>query len=444
MDVPTPSIQRPGITLCRAAVVLMMLGGLFAGCDPSGDGECDPACNSGEVCNRVSGECVPVRLTRFEGDVPGRNLSMASNGDRIYLGTLDPQNGYLLVGTLADATPRMYILRQFQTVRDKSLAMATNGEMVVVAWLDDDDRYRFATHRHDGEADRWRSIPLEGATGLDYSGTSDFDVAIDGSNTLHLVFRDAQRLLPRQIWVDERDRWSIHTIDNRTESTAAGDDSALHQSCPDGADAQTNAGLGYDPDVLVRGSDVLAAYHDRDCGDLRLARRVEDGWAAVAIDQGKLTASSTAETGITGRYPSIAFDADGRLALAYHDVTRSRLVFAFQRNGEFQIEEVDEGAVVEAFSRRKHLVGPFASLTFDSEERPWIAYMDATTTSIKLAHRDAPLDDAGSWEVISVTELEAPTGFFIDLEDGVIGAESLRPTENGFDSRLDIHDVEEL
>jgi hypothetical protein len=448
MNAEQYSMTRPGITLCRAVVVLTLLGSMLAGCsgcDNGGSDACDPACTSGEVCDSSTGECVPVRLNRFEGDVPGRGLSMTELDNRVFLATIDPRNGYLLVGDLTESGPRMYILRQFQRVADKSVAMAANSELVLVGWLADDGRYRLATHRRDGEADRWRTVSGQGAFDLAYDATDDFDVAADNVGALHLIFRDGEDARAKHLSVDPDGNWTLQTVDpTPTEDMPDEEASARERTCPDGTEITPGEGLGFDPALLVRGSDLLAAYHDRDCGDLRLARLLEDGWAASTVDRGGLGVTPGASGGVTGRYPSLAADNSGRIALAYHDVSRSRLVFAFQRNGEFLFEVADGGFEVDEFSqRRKHLVGPFASLVFDDENRPWIAYMDSTETTLKLAQRTATLSEQGQW-VLRTVDVSAPTGFSSQLAGGVVGAESLTPSESGFASQLDLVEIDEL
>ncbi|MGM0554908.1 MAG: hypothetical protein ACQEVA_00830 [Myxococcota bacterium] len=437
MDSIHTPYRRPGSALCRAVVVLVLLGGVLAGCDPSGDGRCEPACNSGEVCNRVTGECVPVRLKRYEGKAPGRGLAMTATGGRIFLGAIEPRNGYLLVGSLSDGQPRMYILRQFQQVGDRSLAMDSTDDRVVVGWLAEDGRYRLATHRLDGEPDRWSTVQIQGASNLDYVGTHDFDVTLDNSGVIHLAFRDERTDTLRHISIDTEAQWSLQDIDTRADE---GDEQA---SCPDGTALDAREGLGVDPDLVVRGSDLLVGYHDRACGDLRLARRLEDDWAVSTVDQGTAGDPMGSTANITGRHPSLAVDSSGRLAMVYRDVSGSRLIFAFQRNGEFEFQIADRGSELGDFSqRRKHLVGQFATLTFDERDRPRAAYLDATDATLKVAHRSESLDEDASFGQQTI-DADSPNGFssriVFDPSVGLVaGSETLSPTPDGLASGLQI------
>jgi hypothetical protein len=385
----------------------------------------------------VTGECVPVRLQAFEGDIPGRGLQMTATEGRIFVGAIEPRNGYLLVGELSDDPPGMYILRQFGRVGDKSLALDSSDERVVIGWLADDGRYRLATHRADGDPDRWSTISGQSASNLDYVGTRDFDVTLDNAGVIHLAFRDGARDVLRHISVDADERWSIRDIDTRS------DEGAEQAICPDGTVIESHEGLGFDPDLVVRGTDLLVGYHDRDCGDLRLARRLEDQWAVFTVDQGTAGDPMGSTSGVTGRSPSLAIDSAGRLAMVYRDVSGSRLIFAFQRDGEFEFQVADSGSELGDFSqRRKHVVGQFATLTFNDQDRPRVAYLDATDAKMKVAHRAESLDEDASFGQ-QTFDADVPNGFssqivFDPILGLVAGSETLRPTAEGLQSGLQI------
>src|SRR5690606_21072096 len=127
-----------------------------------------------------------------------------------------------------------------------------------------------------------------------------------------------------------------------------------------------------------RGELVVAAYYDADCGDLRLARRSAQGWAVTLVDGGDDTAPNMRH-GMVGRWPSVAFDAAGVVSIAYHDVSRGRLMFAHERSGRFESTVVDAGFELDAFARqRKNIVGAFAALRVEDSGAASIAYLDGT------------------------------------------------------------------
>lgn len=414
----------------------------LASCDPSGQTQCDPACDNGLVCDTTSGECVVPRLERFEGTAPGRSVRLGVVGEQAFLAAINPHaesdEGNLLVGTAGSEEPKLYVLTRLSRPLGRKLALATSRSTVAVAWLDQDNHYRVAVHAISDGIDRWRILAPIIPAGQDYRGSEHFDIALDTAGGLQVAYRDAHtqslHFLSGSISAED---WQLSVVDDPAEQS---DTSA----CSEQQRRLSGRGIGYYPDISSRAGTTFIAYQDGDCGDLRLASRLDDGWSVTLIDTGDFEREEdmALSRGATGKFPSIAVDSAGNLAIAYQDASRGQLLIAYDQDGRFVTEVVDPGFEVDAFSRkRKHLVGGFASLVFDNDDIPWIAYVDSTTSLIRLAHRTRDLDRDGTWSQETV-DARPPTGFstslgFSSALGKVIATEHLRPTSDGISSQLD-------
>lgn len=416
----------------------------LASCDRTGATECDPACDSGLVCDTDNGECVSPRLQRVDDTLPGRSVRLETVEERTFITSIDPSQRHVLVGTADDDQVTMYALAEITRPLVRKLALATSPTTVAVAWLEQDRKYRVATHRIGDDADRWRLLPpIEPRD--EYRGSEHFNIAIDASGRLHLAFHDAQAgSLSMITGPNDGSEWTLTVVDDP-------DDQADIAACSEQRRRLSGQGIGYYPDLVTSAGATFIAYHDKDCGDLRLASRIDDGWTISVVDTGDFEREDdlSLTRGVTGKFPSVALDGTGNLAIAYQDETRGQLLLAYERDGQFSIEVADSGFEVDPFSRkRKHLVGGFASLIFDDRDIPWIAYIDATTARLRLAHRRLALQHDATWAQQTV-DGRPPTGFstslgFSPYRGKIIATEQLRPSPAGLDSRLDLLREEEF
>jgi hypothetical protein len=451
------------------AAILLAATAFFSGCDTTETPDCTPACTGGRVCDAVTKSCVSPQLTPFEGAAPGRSVRLGVVDGRAYLAAIEPEQGLLLIGAAtASEPPEMYVLGKLARPAGKKLALATSSTTVAVAWLGSDSRYRVAIHRIEDAPNHWSILDspgggvVEGSDVEEYRGSEHFDLAVDrlgmeqgaaadGSQRLRLVFHDARTHALRELSaplgpqrVSGTLDWDILTIDDPAEQR----DEML---CPQAQRERVGLGLGYEPDIISRAGSTYVAYRDADCGDLRLARRFDGKWRVSVVDTGDFEREDdlALTRGVTGKFASIAVDSQGNLAIAYFDATRGQLVVAVERAGRFITEVADPGFEIDASSReRKHLVGGFASLIFDADDIPWIAYMDATTARLRLAHRTRKFEIDGRW-VQRTLDAAAPTGFSASMgfsaELGmIVVAEHLQPGPDGVDSSLHFLDEESL
>lgn len=421
------------------AVPLVAIAAALAGCPNSNGDACPEECPRGFRCDEASATCVPDALPRYERALPGRAVRAAAAAARVWTASLDPADGALVVTEFADGLqPDARILTTFDSTTDRRLSIDASGRRVAVAWLGAQNHYEIALRDIPGSHAEWRFLTVDAPPGESYAGTSDFDLEIVGDASLALAFRDRDGTL-RFLRADgEASPWTVELVDDGGTT----DDGV---TCPEelrggGADG----GVGHDPDLAVFESEVVVAYQDADCGDLRIARQGDQRWAISAIDTGDPSADASATRGFVGRWPSIAFGPGGIVAVAYHDVSGGRLMYAVEDAGRFDVQTVDPGVELDAFSRQsKRVVGAWAKLSFDSSSRPTITYFDGTAANVKLARRAGTSD----W-TLQILEGDGAVGFFADhVVDSTRGrtvfAERLGPGGSGLSSELVVIEEEQ-
>ena len=290
-----------------------------------------------------------------------------------------------------------------------------------MAWVDLQGRYRIAQRPVEAGNDRWeiRSPPVtarDNRAAFSYDPSEDLALALEGEEGLpHVVFRDSELGALRHLWLDAEGSWRLETIDDGIE------DQELARFCPPQAREAADRGVGWWPDVVLGQApgELAVAYHDADCGDLRMAVRRSERWLRAVVDDGArpgLAGDGLGARATVGRFASLATDvrAGGWLYhLAYYDDSRGQLAYALGDpvRGSFTVEVVDRGLELDEEPRiRKHLVGAFASLSLDDSGSPWISYFDATATSIKVARRQ---EEEDGW-LRRRLEWQGPVGFWSD------------------------------
>jgi len=108
--------------------------------------------------------------------------------------------------------------------------------------------------------------------------------------------------------------------------------------------------------------------------------------------------------GSVGQYSSLVLDADGNPVIAYYDASSDDLLLAHCNDP--RCEGGDE--VVSAVDTSGN-VGLFTSLELDAAGNPVISYYDATRDDLKLAHCDDP-NCAGGGESIQTVDSSGNTG----------------------------------
>ena len=144
---------------------------------------------------------------------------------------------------------------------------------------------------------------------------------------------------------------------------------------------------------LAFGSGPAISYYDWSNGDLKLAYDRNDNGDFADADE-IITVDST---GNVGMYTSLAFDASGRPAISYYDVSNGDLKLAYDRNNDGDFTDAGEIVTVDSTGD----VGMYTSLAFGSGLA--IGYYDKTSGNLKLAwdgNNDGDFTDAG--EIVTV------------------------------------------
>ena len=411
--------------------LLVSVSAILGGCPDNPGAGCPQACELGFQCDIATRTCIAAPRARYERAPPGRAVRIAAQGDLRWTASLDPSDGGIVV-TEIDAEGRQdaRLLATPARSLDRRLAITASTQTILVAWLAASGEYELAWRHIDDDHSMWNFDTVVAPSDDGYTGTNDFDLATVGEQGVLLAFRDRNRSARLLVASAPSAEWLVELVDDGSTT----DDGI---TCPDQLRrVQPAAGVGHDIDLAVRGSTILTAYYDADCGDLRLARRGDQRWAVTVVDTGDSEAVA-AERGLTGRWPSIAFDPGGAPAVAYHDVSSARLMFAAERDERFEIEVVDAGFEIDAFSReRKNLVGAFASLALDSGGAAAIVYFDATSADLRFASRGAP---SAEWSR-STLVADGAVGFSatqVHTDAGrTVVAERLTPAGTAFESEL--------
>lgn len=378
------------------------------GCTDPKEDACQPRCDEGFVCDEQTNRCVTGVLAPYEGAVvPGRGVRVVLVDGRVLFASIDPVEQAIVVGFADEEPLRPRILSRGVRAESHTVRVASGGGVVAVVWLGEDGFYRLAT-RPVADGATWsievvRLAATESAS-PSYQATQDVDVSLDNEGAASLFFRDrVEGALLRVTPSPEDQMWVREVVDD------GGADGA--DTCPEELRQVRRRGVGHDPFALYAQETSYVAYHDADCGDLRLARRATSGqWLVSVLDRGGAPATER----ITGVAPSLALDASGRPAISYLDASRGRLMFGAFVNESFAAETVDPGVGFARTSQRpKKIVGAYSTLSFDLGGQPVVTYFDAGEQDLLRAR--AAVDEAGrrQWRRDVLAE-EGIVGFFAD------------------------------
>ncbi len=419
----------------RAAAGLVagcLLVGFATAC-PNNQPECTPACEEDLVCDAATLTCIPPELPRRVGPIPGRAARIASSRGLVWTASIDPESGELVVAEFSEGVePDVRTITTFSIPDERRVSIAALGNLLAVAWVGPQGRYDLAYRRLPSDHARWRYATALPSAGVSYQGTESFDLELTPEGGAAIAFRDRDGTLGVLRATSPEDEFTLESVD-------AGGPAADGTSCPDAIrNADGGRGVGIDPDLVVQDGVLAVAYQDADCGDLRFARKSSQRWIVDVVDTGVVTVQTETTRGIVGRWPSLAFGPDGAARIAYHDVSRGRLMYAREDNGSFDLEVADDGVELDAFSReRKGVVGAFAKLTRAADGTSTVTYFDGASMDLKIARRTS---GSGEWRTSTLIS-EGAVGFFADhvVELGAgrfVVAERLARGEGGLRSEL--------
>lgn len=414
-----------------AAIVMAVCA---TGCpDNPADACSELACPMGQICDPETGTCVPSRLDRFDGVLPGRALSIAAHDSTLYLASFEPESRSILAGSLGRQSRDIRVLHESSRSVD-ALEIVASGVHVAVVWQGEDRQLRMAWRSTNDSNAFWTIQQIQ--ANLPYQSREKF-AAVMTSDGVAIAFRTPSGTLailePESIEGPHR----LVEVDTGGASTNG-------VVCPEAVRMRGGAGVGREPSIaLDTQGDFIVAYQDEDCGDLRVARNLDDAWRVEVVDTGEaqIDASDLAQRSFVGRFSSVALSPAGGISIAYYDESRHQLKFARTTDRGWSIEVVDPGLTLDQRSReRKAIVGTFARLSYDDLGATLITYQDATELSVKLARR-AP--GASRWEMQTLLS-DGIVGFEVshahaESEGFVVAAERLEPSEEGTVSRLEVH-----
>lgn len=398
------------------AFIVAALGAVSAGCPDNPGGPCATECEEGFVCDETTATCVRPTLPTWDDEPPGRGSRVTIAGGLAVTASIDPVSRSVVTGAgLRDVPFDFRILGRLGRTAPARVSIDASASRIAIVWVGEGGRFRVAWRESTGRHERWSVTTVVPPEGVTYAATEHFDVGVDDAGGVQIAYRDRDRTL-RLVQHPEplgTSGWTFALIDDGSP-TAGG------TTCPE-REAGSRQGVGFEPDLVIRPENATVTYQDVDCGDLRIASTTSDGWRVSAIDVGDpLPSSSGGGTARVGRFSSLSFDTTGRPHVAYNDESFGRLLLATTETGsDWNVEIVDRGVTLDVGSReRKDVVGAFAAISFDERSLPSITYLDATSTSLRIALRSS--NDEG-W-VRRALDSEGAVGFFADhAYDATIG-----------------------
>ena len=420
----------------RLIIPLLLLMGCER-CEQEAPATCTPACGEGFVCDQARNVCEARELPEFEERSGGRAARVISSERRPLVALIEPAQGLLLTGFVDGPQPALGVLASGVRAGSQRVGVATGGGLVVIAWIGSEGFFQVASRDVNAAQPAWSIQLVRAQPGLEmiptYQATDDFDVVVSGSGAISLVYRDrADRALYHMLLRQEgASTWERSLIDDGL--------SAGLEACPAARRNAQRRGLGFEPDAVIDQQILHVAYHDADCGDLRLARLgVAGRWLVSVLDRGGEDASAVR---VTGRYPSLAFDAQGRPGISYQDLSRGRLLYGVLDGEDFRAEVVDPGlGVARTTQRPKGVVGAFSTLSYDLDGQPLLTYFDAAEADIVRARAETDAQGARVWSRVTLAD-EGAQGFFLSHSLSTTGAltvvgEKLIPGQDGMRSEL--------
>jgi len=338
---------------------------LLWGCDEPAPESCAETgvCAPGEVCDRATGVCRPAEPSPLEyGDV-GRFLSAeAADDGSLHLAARAESPGALVAGRVLPGSMEVELR---QVVAGAAVALGAD-----IA-LGPDGRPRIAFF--DADAGALRLATFNGTNWVVErvdAGTPELPVgrypALGFAEGEVVAYRDAAAGGLR-VAVRRGRGWDVQLVDAPEDGPGPG------------------GGRGFSTTLAVAGGRPIVAHHDRDAGTLRVVVPEETGWAVrVFPEPGEESATPD-----WGPFVSTAVDPWGNVGLAWADGRLGRLMVAWNERGSLRLETADDGVGTDREPAR--LVGAFCSLAFDPDGRPAVAYQDGASAALRMAR----LGDAG-------------------------------------------------
>ncbi len=392
-------------------VALCVVFGCVAGCDlGSGEGGCGE-CALLTVCNENTGDCIAP--DDYSGLQVNRVPSLALDaGGRLLVAAQAAREADVVLGVWDESEARF----RYQLVDSRgevgselALAIGPDGHPGILYYDANQLLLRYAFYSADTQ--RWLTEEVDSSSAN--LGTSP-DLVIDADGVAHAVYRDEHNRALRYA-VRTKGIWRVEYVDT-------GKDSALDPSdiCPPEQRAAVRLGVGFGAHLTLQGTTPVVAYHDADCGTLRLARRASPGVWTREVFVGRaaglaLPTPGGLQEGV-GRFNALALDPLGSVAVAFFDADQGELKVALTRNspsGEPIIEIVDNGLRDSGPDSppQKHIVGQHLSLGFRPDGAMVVAHMNATTRQVLLSTRVS----AGVWQTVALPSATAGEGFWTQL-----------------------------
>ncbi len=394
---------------------------LLLGCpDNTTQTTCVPACALGDICDQETRVCVPARIERFEGELPGRYAQVIAVQNTVFYAGIEEQTNRIVAGTLTETDHNAVILATIP--RPRQLRMATEGSRVVIAWFGADGRIATATRTLDSE--RWAFEVADSA--VPPSSFAQFDIALF-QNELLIAFQATDRtlkLLRKSSFASPGDAtWRLEDVDD-------GRDTDNGYSCPETLRrTRTPGGVGVSP---------ACSPAPRTCSShIWTTTAAICGSPRDSMTGGRSTSSTRAPPKALMRvvaldHIDIARAPNNQVGIAYHDEGLSALKYATLVERGYAIGIPDAGYTLDQLAREtKIVVGLFPSLHFTNRNEPMIAYTDGSQGRVRITEKSEGATEWTSRTVFSTPPVGWWTRIAKTTSGRVISSARFVPSSRG-------------
>jgi len=431
-----------GERLARSAL-FVVAAGLLASQGACNCGDPDNSCQMDSDCADFCENAIPICIEgtcACQDEVAwgriGQYSEMDVAGDTVWVSAYNSIHGDLMVAstteggripneswTFVDGVPDGPVVIEGGTVRGgiadpgpnvglyTDIAARTDGVVMVTYYDQDNASLKMAALR----GGNWEIHVID--QGL--AGGPDGEYELVGQYSSIAMRSDGRPGVAYFAHIDDGGgaRTELRFAEANTPDPAAASDWTITMAdsamVPDGAEESDplpipmGVGLFVSAVRLADGSPVLV-YYDRIGGDLKMVRWAGDAWGAAEMLDGD---------GIdVGWYPGVAVDSNDQLHVSYVSASNDDLLYVntidrtpeLVDDGYRLVGTTDDGLPKPEF----HFVGDDSTLAL-TVGGPYIAYQDATSHEILMAHKDGE----GKWQHETVKGNEDPFvggyGFYI-------------------------------
>lgn len=387
---------------------------------------CNSECKRGFICDLGQGICLPQEHRKFDGEIIGRAFDLTIGLNEIYISGQNDAGEIIVSKYTNKAFSDTRVLFSAKLPLGKRTQIDATEKSIAVVWREGQS-YIFAHREFKAPPSNWSYTKVK--ANAPYLATEDFSLTHQ-QDSFVLVFRDGKNILKSlRIHEEKRVREEKNAEVEVVDIGNARKDVGCKESVPS---------LGFDITTTRYNDEIIAAYFDERCANLRIARRKNSAWKSSVVDDGNRAGAFFR----VGGHPALVVNNEGTVFVSYQNLDEKSLSLAFEEKGRFVKEIIDNGATLDVFARRVfHRVGEHSDLLVLPNKK-YVVYYDATHQSLRFSSYIN-----AEWKTRTINEGPFIVGMnskLIYLKDQIyIFAEKITSSETGLKSSLFVTEFEE-